>query len=149
MEYEGTATVPASRDQVWDPITDPEVLTSCIMGAEDVTRVSERAYEGVINQRVAGIAVSMEGGVEIEHLDRPEYLRFTGTGTDSRTSSRMDADVEVDLIEEGDETILEYAVDVTFTGKLATLGSRVLRRQVKANVDTYFDNLVDHLGDEP
>lgn len=147
MEYEGTATIPASRPSVWEPITDPEVLTSCIMGAQEVTRVSERAYEGVIQQQIAGISVSMEGEVEIKTLDRPERLTFSGAGADSRTGSRMDADVEVCLEEDGDETALEYVVDITFTGKLATLGSRILQRQIKANVDTYFDNLVEYVSE--
>jgi len=147
MNYDGTATVPAPREHVWDPITDPEVLTSCIMGAQDVTRVSERAYEGSVEQRVAGVGVSMVGTVEIEALERPERLVFTGSGTDDRTGSRMDADVEVLLTDAGSETELTYGVEVTFTGKLATLGGRILRRQVKSNVDTYFDNLVEHVSE--
>jgi carbon monoxide dehydrogenase subunit G len=145
MEYEGCATIPASRADAWDPITDPEVLTSCIMGAQEVTRISERKYEGLIQQSVAGITVSMEGEVEILEMDRPERLTFSGTGSDSRTGSRMDADVEVHLREDDDEVVMNYAVDITFTGKLATLGSRILKRQVKANVDTYFDNLVEYI----
>ena len=147
MEYDGTATVPAPREHVWDPITDPEVLTSCIMGAKDVTRISEQAYEGVVEQRVAGVSVSMVGTVEIEALDRPERLVFSGSGSDERTRSRMDADVAVTLADAGSETDLAYDVEVTFTGKLATLGGRILRRQVKANVDTYFDNLVEYVGE--
>jgi len=145
MEYEGSATIPASRADAWGPITDPEVLTSCIMGAQEVTRVSERKYEGLIRQSVAGITVSMEGEVEILDMDRPERLTFSGTGSDSRTGSRMDADVMVHLIKDGDELVMDYAVDITFTGKLATLGSRILKRQVTANVDTYFDNLVEYI----
>jgi carbon monoxide dehydrogenase subunit G len=147
MEYDGTETVPAPRDRIWDPITDPEVLTSCIMGAKDVTRVSERSYEGVVEQRVAGVGVSMVGSVAIEELDRPERLVFTGSGTDERTGSRMDAEAEVVLSEADDRTELAYDIDVTFTGKLATLGGRLLRRQVKSNVDTYFENLAEHLGE--
>jgi carbon monoxide dehydrogenase subunit G len=146
MEHDGTTTVPARRAVVWERITDPEVLTSCIMGAREVTRVDDRTYEGVIEQTVAKVTVSMDGRVRIEDLDRPERLVFTGSGSDDRTGSRMDAEVAVDLTEAGAETTLSYDVDVTFTGKLATLGARVLRRQVRANVDTYFDNLVEHVG---
>ncbi|ELZ30528.1 carbon monoxide dehydrogenase subunit G [Halosimplex carlsbadense 2-9-1] len=146
MEFEGTETVPVERSAAWDRITDPAVLTACVMGAEEITRVTEDRYEGEIRQRITGIDVALEGEVRIEERDRPEWLRFTGTGTDSRTGSRMDADVTVTLAEEGRATELVYDVDVTFTGRLATMGSRVLRRQVRANVETYFENLVDRVG---
>ncbi|QLH81728.1 CoxG family protein [Halosimplex pelagicum] len=145
MEFEGTETVPVDRAATWDLITDPAVLAACVMGAEEIARVSEDRYEGEIRQRITGIDVALEGEVRIEERDRPEWLRFTGTGTDSRTGSRMDADVTVTLTDEGGSTELAYDVAVTFTGRLATMGSRVLRRQVRANVETYFENLVDRV----
>lgn len=146
MEHDGTVTVPARQSSVWGPITDPAVLTACVMGAQEVTRVDDRTYEGVVEQRVAGVGVTMTGQIRIVERDRPDRLVFTGTGSDERTGSRMDADAEVVLTGVGDETELRYDVEVTFAGKLATLGSRVLRRQIRTNVDTYFDNLAEHLG---
>jgi len=148
MDYDGTATIPAPRGAVWEPVTDPEALTACVMGAEEIERVSERHYEGVIRQSVAGISVTMEGEVKIETLQRPERLTFSAIGTDSRTNARMDADVEVTLAEDGDQTQMDYHVDIRFAGKLATLGSRILRRQINANVEAYFDNLAAYAGEE-
>ncbi|MEF8851009.1 MAG: carbon monoxide dehydrogenase subunit G [Haloarculaceae archaeon] len=147
MEYEGTATIPARREAVWDPITDPGVLTACVMGAEEIERVSDTHYEGVIRQELAGATVSLAGEVTVEERDPPERLRFTGAGTDDRTNSHMEADAAVRLTDEGATTTLSYDVEVTFAGKLATLGARVLRRQVRANVRTYFDNLAEHVGE--
>jgi carbon monoxide dehydrogenase subunit G len=147
MEHDGTVTVPAERETVWETVTDPEVLTACVMGAEEVRRVDDRTYEGVVRQSLAGLTVALDGQVEIENLDRPERLAFSGVGTDDRTNSRMEADAEVTLTADADETTLAYDVTVTFAGRLATLGARVLRRQVRTNVDTYFDNLVDHVGE--
>jgi carbon monoxide dehydrogenase subunit G len=118
------------------------------MGAREVTRIDDRTYEGHVVQRVAGVTVSMDGRVHVEERQRPERLVFVGSGSDDRTGSRMDATAEVALLDEGRETTLEYDVEVTFAGKLATLGSRVLRRQVTATVDTYFDNLVEHVSNE-
>ena len=60
----------------------------------------------------------------------------------------MDADIEVTLTEDGDRTQMDYHVDIQFAGKLATLGSRILRRQINANVETYFDNLAAYAGEE-
>ncbi|MFB6132291.1 MAG: CoxG family protein [Halanaeroarchaeum sp.] len=147
MNHEGTVIVPASRETVWETVRDPEALTACVRGAEEMEQVSEREYEGVIRQTVAGISVEMDGEVRIEEWRAPEWLRFTGAGSDSRTGSRMDVDAEVELADEDDRTTLTYEVEVTFTGKLATLGSRVLRRQIQTNIDAYFDNLSERVRD--
>lgn len=147
MNHEGTVTVPAHRERVWETVRDPAVLTACVKGAEEIEQVSEREYTGVIRQSVAGVGVEMTGTLHIEALAAPEWLRFTGAGSDSMTGSRMEVDAEIDLTEENEQTTLSYDVEVTFTGKLATLGSRVLRRQIQTNIDTYFDNLADRVSE--
>lgn len=147
VNHEGTVTVPAHREVVWETVRDPAVLTDCVKGAEEIEQVSEREYEGVIRQGIAGVSVEMKGELHIAELAAPEWLRFTGTGSDSRTGSRMDVDAEVELTGEGPQTTLAYDVEVTFTGKLATLGSRVLRRQIQTNIDVYFDNLADRISE--
>ena len=146
MNHEGTVTVPAHRERVWETVRDPEVLTACVKGAEEIEQVSEREYTGVIRQSVAGVGVEMTGTLHIEELDAPEWLRFTGAGSDSMTGSRMEVDAEIELTDENEQTTLSYDVEVTFTGKLATLGSRILRRQIQTNIDTYFDNLADRVS---
>ena len=147
LEFTDTVELDTTKEELWETISDPEVLTECVPGAESIERVSERRYEGVIQQSVAGITVSLSGEVEIETLERPERLTFSAAGSDSRTNARMDADVAVDLADAGGETEMTYAVDIQFTGKLATLGSRILRRQIKSNVETYFENLAEHAGE--
>lgn len=147
MNHDGTVTIAAERDAVYRSITDPSVLAECVMGAEEVRRVSEGTYEGVVRQQVAGVSVAMTGEVEVTDREPPERMAFTGTATDDRTGSRMRGDAAVELAPAGDGTELRYDVDVTFTGRLATLGARVLRRQIRANVDAYFDALVEQVGE--
>lgn len=147
MRYEGDRTIPARREQVWVPITDPATLLACIPGAEKIERQSETEYEGVIRQQVGGVTVALSGYIRMDELHPPERLSFTGVGTDDRTNSRMEVDVDVALEPAGTSTSLEYVVDVAFAGKLARFGSRVLARQVKTNIETFFDTLVAHVGD--
>lgn len=148
MRYEGDRTIPARPEQVWDPITDPATLLACVEGAEEIERRSATEYEGVVRQRVAGVTVALSGGIRIDERDPPERLSFTGVGTDDRTNSRLEADVEVTLEPDGDATNLGYAVDVVFGGRLASLGSRVLARQVKRNLDAFFDALAAQVAGE-
>lgn len=145
MEHDGTVTIDAERDAVWTAVTDPGVLTACVMGAEEVRQVAENTYEGVVRQEVAGVSVTMTGEIEITSMEHPTRMAFTGVGTDQRTGSRMqgDATVELDAVDDG--TLLAYDVDVTFTGRLATLGARILRRQIRANVELFFDTLAEHV----
>lgn len=143
VNYEGTVSIPADREVVWETVRDPEVLTACVRGAEEIAQVSDREYTGTIRQSVAGVSVELTGDLRIEELGAPEWLRFTGAGTDARTGSRMEVDASVELVAGDTGTDLSYDVAVTFTGKLASLGSRVLRRQIQSNVDTYFENLAE------
>ncbi|MFB6110239.1 MAG: CoxG family protein [Halodesulfurarchaeum sp.] len=147
MNYEGSVTIPAERGTVWKTVRDPEVLTACVTGAEEIEQVSDREYEGVIRQTVAGVSVEMDGNLQIEEWDAPRWLRFTGVGSDTHTGSRMEVDADVKITDGEDGSTLSYDVEVTFTGKLASLGSRVLRRQIQSNIDAYFDNLADHVSD--
>lgn len=145
VNYEGTVGILADRETVWQTVRDPEVLTACVKGAEEIEQISDREYEGVIRQTVAGIGVEMNGELQIQELEAPRWLRFNGVGSDTRTGSRMEIDATVEISEGEPETALSYDVEVTFTGKLASLGSRVLRRQIRTNIDAYFDNLAENV----
>jgi carbon monoxide dehydrogenase subunit G len=54
----------------------------------------------------------------------------------------MDATAEMSMEDNGDgSTTLIYHVDIAFTGRLATLGARIVKRKINSDIGLFFDNL--------
>ncbi|WP_336000460.1 CoxG family protein [Halorientalis halophila] len=144
MQFDGEVSIGTDQQTVWETISDPEALVLCVPGAEEVERISETHYRGTIKRGIASVNVELNGEVEMLELDAPDRMVADVKGEDELTGSIMTADAQMDLSEEGADTILSYTMDVEFTGKLATLGSRIMKRKIKSDMNTFFDNLRDH-----
>lgn len=141
MQFDGEVTIETDRETLWEIISDPEALVLCVPGAEEVERISETRYSGTIKRGIAGINVELEGEVELTELDPYDRMVADAKGEDERTGSIMLADAEMELSDDGEATQLAYVVDCEFTGKLATLGSRIMKRKIASDIDTFFDNV--------
>lgn len=141
MEVDGTRTIPVDNDILWEVISDPETLTECIPGAEEIEQLSETKYQGTIKRGVAGINLSLDGEVEMIELAPPERMVAEMSGSDDKTGSKMTGEARMELVPDGDETALEYEVDIDVTGRLASVGARILKRKIKSDIGTYFDNV--------
>lgn len=141
MQFDGTVAVDTDQETVWETISDPEALVMCVPGAEKVERISETHYEGTIKRGIAGVSVELNGEVEMNELTPPDRMVADVKGKDELTGSIMTADARMDITEDGEGTELSYNMDVEFTGKLATLGSRIMKRKIKSDMSTFFDNL--------
>ena len=142
MEFADTTVLRADRDIVWELISDPEALYSCVPGAEEVNKESDTRYTGIISRSLAGISITLDGELDVVTEEPPTRLVAEASGSDRRTNSRMDAEAELLLEQSDDESVsLDYSIDIVFSGRLATLGSRVIKRQIKSDIDTFFENL--------
>lgn len=148
MEFEGEVSIGADSERVWEMTSDPEVLMSCVPGAREIEKVSETKYEGTIERGVAGVSISLTGEAEIVELDPPGRIVANASGQDVKTNSRMEATAEMEIAAESDSSTLHYHIDLDFTGRLASLGSRIVKRQINSDINTFFDNLKELAEDE-
>lgn len=141
MQFEGEVSIEADSDRVWELTSDPEMLMSFVPGAREVVKLSETKYEGVIERSVADVTISLSGDAEIVELDPPQRIVADASGEDTRTNSRMEATAVMEITPDNGSSTLHYTVDVEFTGRLATLGSRIIKRKINSDIETFFDNL--------
>lgn len=145
MQIQGSHQFDSTREEIWDAVFDPATLEACIPGAEEVVRVSETEFETTIVRSVASITVTMEAMLAIEEDDRPDSIVASMDGSDNRINSTVGGTVTVETTAADDGTDLEYDADLQFTGKLASLGGRIIKRKMKMDIDTFFDSLEEHL----
>lgn len=143
MEFTGDVRMAATPEQVWAVITDPEELTKCVPGAEDVTRVDEKTYEGSISRSIAGFSLTLDGELEIVEEVPYEHLAASVRAGDNSAGSwtKATADAEMDLKASGNETVVRYAVTADVKGRLASLGSSLVGPTLESDIETYFENI--------
>lgn len=141
MEFQGTRQIEATGEDLWELISDPEVLVWCVPGAKDVTMVTEQKYTGVIERSFAGLTVELDGEVELTELDPPDRIVVSATGTDRITKTVMNADGDLRLETSDDGvTALMYDMAMEFTGKLP---AHLLKSRINKDIDRFFDNVQD------
>jgi carbon monoxide dehydrogenase subunit G len=148
MEVNGERTINQTPDQLWGTILDADVLEQTIPGAENLEREGDH-YEGTLERGLAGITVTLSIDVDITEKDRPNWLECEIEGTDNAINSRVDGDAHVDFeAGEGEQTNLVYDTEFNFSGKLASLGSRIIRRKVNNDLETFFENLGEYADEQ-
>ena len=52
MEMKGEQRVPATQQQTWEALNDPEVLKACVPGCESIEKLSDAEYQVLMMARV-------------------------------------------------------------------------------------------------
>jgi uncharacterized protein len=125
MEFTGSQTIAASREQVWQGLNDPAVLQECIPGCEAFTAESEDEYKAVVVASVGPVKARFKGTLELSGRDAPNGYRILGQGEGGIAGfGKMTATVTLADAEDG--TVLTYVAEAQVGGKLAQIGSRLV-----------------------
>ncbi len=150
MELKGGYKIAADRETVWKAINDPDMLRACIPGCEALEKVSDTEFTATVKARVGPVSARFSGAVALEDINAPESYRIVGEGKGGVAGFAKGGAV-VKLTEEGDLTALIYDADAKIGGKLAQIGSRLVRGTAKKLADQFFKNLAEKIapGTEP
>jgi len=142
LTFEDTIEIDATKAEVWETISDPEVLATCIPGAEDVERLSERVYVVEITRGLSSLTISLEGEVELVEMDEPDWIVASGQAYDSRSHSDFEGLAAMEMNRTDSETVeIGYKAELTFSGGVASIPNRVVSRLISSDVDGYFQNV--------
>lgn len=142
LEFEDSVVVSATKEEVWENISDPEVLATCVPGAEEIERLSERMYTVEITRGLSSLTISLAGEVELVEMNEPDWIVASGSAYDSRSHSEFEGLAAMEMVEtEDDEVQISYKADLTFTGGVASIPSRIVGRLIRSDVEEYFENV--------
>jgi carbon monoxide dehydrogenase subunit G len=138
MEMTGEHRIAAPRSAVWDGLNDPEVLRRSIPGCESLEKTSPTEMTATVTAKVGPVKATFGGQVTLSNLNPPESYTITGEGKGGATGfAKGGADVK--LVEDGDGTLLQYAVKASIGGKLAQLGARLIDGTAKKMAEDFFN----------
>ena len=148
MQMSDKRRIKASPQQVYDALLEPEVLQTCVPGAQDVTGSPDEGYEATVVQKVGPVKATFKGHVTLTDLEPAKLMTISGEGKGGAAGfAKGSAKVTFTEVEEGTE--LSYDVEAKVGGKLAQLGSRIIDGFAKKMADQFFQNLQEVLEGPP
>jgi len=145
MEINGTQTIAAQRQRVWDALRDPSLLKACLPGCESVQATTPREFAVVVAMAIGPLRARFKGKLSITEEVAPEscVMVFQGEGGaigfGKGTSS-------VHLSEAPEGTELKYRAEAQVGGKLAQVGSRLIESVARKISDDFFTAFRAELG---
>ncbi|MGF6231214.1 carbon monoxide dehydrogenase subunit G [Inquilinus ginsengisoli] len=137
MEMTGEHRIAAPRSVVWEGLNDPEVLRRSIPGCDTLEKTSPTEMTATVTAKVGPVKASFGGQVTLSNLNPPESYTISGEGKGGAAGfAKGGADVK--LVEDGDGTLLHYAVKANIGGKLAQLGARLIDGTARKMADDFF-----------
>ena len=128
MNFEGSISINAPREKVWDLLLDVDRFSACVPGIEEVTQVDDRTFDGVILATVGPMSGRFSFRAQIVESTAPSEMVTELIGTDSVTKSNVRSFTRMSLAASAEEqTQLRYSSAVDIEGRLAILGDMVMR----------------------
>ena len=142
MNIAGDIAVAASRDAVFQALSDAPFFASCIEGVRDLQAIDASHFSAVLETRIAYLRFKFKAEVEITRLSPPEEIEAKVEGTPLGIVGRLTATATTRLSEAGGQTVIHYSIDAILTGKLGSMGQPVLKAKAKDMEKHFTERLV-------
>ncbi|MEO8837683.1 MAG: carbon monoxide dehydrogenase subunit G [Herbaspirillum sp.] len=145
MELNGERVIEAPRQIVWDALNDPAILSRCIPGCEELTKISDSETHARVLLKVGPVRARFSGKIFMTDLDVPSKctLKFEGMGG---VAGFAKGKSDVTLSDEGTGTKLCYSTQAAVGGRLGQVGGRLIDSSAKKMADEFFAALDDALA---
>jgi carbon monoxide dehydrogenase subunit G len=146
MEIDGTYTLQAPAEEVWNCLMDQQTIQHSIPGLERLAKVDEQSYTFAIHIRHAPLRGTYTGRTTILEPDYPSayYLNIEGEGP----SSKFHCECSVRLRSHNQNTVVRYQGSIQFNRSNALIPAPLVKATIKVLLQQFFTTLADQLRAE-
>jgi carbon monoxide dehydrogenase subunit G len=148
MEITGEFSIPAPRQQVWEALNDPDMLRQSIPGCETLKRLSDTEFDARIVSKIGPVKAKFATRITLSDIEAPQSYTIGGIGQGG-VAGFAKGEAHVILRENGASTVLHYSAHIQVGGKLAHVGSRLLKGTVRKLSDEFFGKFARSVGAAP
>ncbi|MER5437813.1 SRPBCC domain-containing protein [Streptomyces sp. NPDC002790] len=115
--------VPSPPERVWEVISDPSAVVSCIGGAELGASHDDGSFDGTLAIRFGGIRVKFAARISLDLDESTHEGRLTARGADGQGATRFSAEATFRVVEADTPDSAKVFCDgqIKLNGKLAKL----------------------------
>ena len=147
MELNDEVRIPAKLEYVYNCLNDLPVLQKCIPGCEELLESEDGSLSARVVLKIGPIKAKFKGKVLLDLSSGPTKYSLSGEG-DGGVAGFAKGGADVELVQDGNETILKYIAKSEVKGKIAQLGSRLILSTAKKLSKSFFENFKNHISEE-
>ncbi|MCL6480405.1 MAG: carbon monoxide dehydrogenase subunit G [Firmicutes bacterium] len=143
MKLQGSYTLPAKREAVWQLLNDPQRLAECLPGCEQLEVVGVDHYRVRLKLGMAAISGNYTGSVKLTEKKPPAWCRMSVEGQGA--AGFVQGEAKIELAGEGNQTVVRYAGEASVGGLIASVGNRMMELAARRILEQFFANLASQL----
>jgi len=147
MKLKGAVTVNASQEEVWRIFMDPTQFCRVVPGCEKARRIDDTHYEAILAVKMPFLTIRSKAKGTILEAQAPRHLVGELVGEPHSMTGSFRNRVTIDLVPINNKTKIQYTMDITLVGRLASLGegfahliARRFSKEFVDNVSKLFNN---------
>ena len=141
MKLNGTVTVNAPQEEVWRLFMDPTQLCRVLPGCEGARQLDETHYEAVLSVKVQFMTIRSKAQGRLLETKAPRHLVAELMGEPMAMAGAFRVQLTVDLVPVANGTTVQYTMDLTMLGRLASLGEAIVRSTAQQLSAQFADNV--------
>ena len=146
MLIEETFRVKAPIQRVWEFLSDPERIGSCIPGFERIEPAGDDAYVTTIQVNVSMFSITAKCKTTVTEMNPPYHLKSVTEGEYDVGSGTFRQETVIDLKEiSADEVEVSYAADTRLGGGLAGFAENIVGSMAKGWGERFAQNIREKL----
>ncbi len=141
MKLKGTVTVNASQEEVWRIFMDPTQFCRVVPGCEKARRIDDTHYEAILAVKMPFLTIRSKAKGTILEAQAPRHLVGELVGEPHSMTGSFRNRVTIDLVPINNKTKIQYTMDITLVGRLASLGEGFARLIARRFSKEFVDNV--------
>ncbi len=141
MRLEGSVTIRAAREEIWEFLNDPHAVSQCAPGVEELEVLEPgKKFRATATVGFGSVKARFKTDVEWVEMEPPGRAKMRAHG--KAPGSAVDVTSEMHLVETGDGgTVLNWQAEVLVLGTIASLASRLMGSVSKKLTRQFFECL--------
>jgi len=139
VKLNGSHTINAPRALVFEMLQDQAVLAKATPGVQSMEKEREDRYKASLNLGIGPVKGSFDGSVEITEKEEPETMTLAVEGQGG--PGGVKAVGRLVLEEEGDKTVIHWSGEPQISGRIASVGARLVGGVAKKLAGQFFESI--------
>lgn len=143
MQFSGDFTFNADPQTVWDILMDTRAIAQALPGVEELIPIEgePNTWRADAKIGIASVSGTYSGKINMSEQQPPHQYRLTVSGEGQQSIINGTALISLKFDEAQKKTLLHWDAQASISGKLASIGQRVVHPAVKMMSNQFFKAL--------